>query len=272
MHPCSVYLVLLLFVTWLLGPVQSQPAGYTSPELQRLNVIEHIGQSIPLDVRLVDDLGQNRIVGDYFNKGKPVIIVMAYYNCPMLCTLVLNGLGDALRTMSLQAPRDFTILTVSIDPRETPPLAAAKKKNYIANVGRNGLEDGWWFFVTEESESQRLADALGFKYFWDEPNKQFAHPAVVMVLTPEAKISRYLYGIEFKAHDVKMSLLEAAAGKVGTTLDRIILYCYHYDPDKKGYTVLAGNIMKLGGAVTVILLVLFLGLMWTREKINKKTE
>lgn len=268
----SVYPYLFLLLTWLARPVWSQPAGYVSPELQRLDVNEHVGQTIPLDVRLVDDLGQNRVVGDYFKSGKPVIMVMAYYTCPMLCTLVLNGLGEAMRTMSLQAPRDFTVVTVSIDPRDTAALAAAKKKNYIANVGRDGLESGWWFSVTEATESRRLADALGFNYFWDEPNKQYAHPAVLMVLTPDAKISRYLYGIEFKTNDVKMSLLEAAAGKVGTTLDRILLYCYHYDPDKKGYVVLAGQIMKLGGAITVVLLGLFLGGMWTREKLHKKTE
>jgi protein SCO1/2 len=268
----SYYSYLPFLLVWLAPPAAAQPADFVSPELQRLNVIEHVGQTIPLDVRLVDDQGQNKVVGDYFKSGKPVMVVMAYYTCPMLCTLVLNGLGEAMRTMSLQAPRDFTIVTVSIDPRDTAALAAAKKKNYIANVGRDGLENGWWFSVTEATESRRLADALGFNYFWDEPNKQYAHPAVIMVLTPEAKISRYLYGIEFKTNDVKMSLLEAAAGKVGTTLDRILLYCYHYDPDKKGYVVLAGNIMKLGGAVTVVLLALFLGLMWTREKLHKKTE
>ena len=187
-----VHLVVLFIVVGLSGPVGSQPAAYVSPELQRLNVSEQVGQTIPLDIRLVDDLGQPRLIGDYFRNGKPVIIVMAYYNCPMLCTLVLNGLGEAMRVMSLQAPRDFTVLTVSIDPGETPPLAAAKKKNYIANVGQAGLEQGWWFFVAEEKESRRLADSLGFPYFWDEAGKQFAHPAVIMVLTPEGQISRYI--------------------------------------------------------------------------------
>jgi len=124
-----IHLFVLSVVVGLSAPVGSQPAGYVSPELQRLEVNERVGQTIPLDVRLVDDLGQPRLIGDYFRSGKPVILVMAYYNCPMLCTLVLNGLGEAMRVMSLQAPRDFTVLTVSIDPGETPPLAAAKKKN-----------------------------------------------------------------------------------------------------------------------------------------------
>ena len=174
---------------------------------------------------------------------------------------------EAAKQVSLKPGKDYTILTISIDPTETYELAAAKKKNYSAQLGIPDRPDAWTFFVGEESRSKALADSLGFMYYYDEKIQEYAHPAVLHVLTEDGKISRYLYGIEFKPNDLKISLLEAAKGKIGNSFDKILLYCFHYDPDSKGYVVFAGNVMKLGGLLTIVVLGLFLGILWSKEKL-----
>jgi protein SCO1/2 len=194
---------------------------------------------------------------------------MAYYTCPMLCTLVLNGVATGLHNLDLEPGKDFQVLTISIDTSETVELAKAKKENLLTVLGKAGGDSGWRFFVGEESQIRSLADTLGFHYYYDKKLKQFAHPAVVMVLTPDGRISRYLYGVEFKKQDLKLALMEASEGKLGTTIDRIILYCYHYNPDAKGYVLFAANLMKLGGVLTIIFIGLMLFIFWRRE-IKKK--
>jgi len=164
--------------------------------------------------------------------------------------------------------KEFKILTVSIDPTENVELAAAKKSRYYADFGKAMAEDGWVFFIAEESQSKALADAIGFQYYYDKERDQYAHPAVITIISPNGKISRYLYGIEFKERDLKLGLLEASEGKIGTTLDRFLLYCYHYDPDSKGYAILAGNVMRFGGGITLILLIIFLGSLWVKEQLK----
>ena len=190
----------------------------------------------------------------------------------MLCSLVLNGLSDAAKGLDLKPGKDYTILTLSIEPTETVELAAAKKENYLKALGIPGAADGWRFCVTDSVNSRRLANALGFKYYWDEQNGQWAHPAVLHVLTNKGVISRYLYGLEYKPNALKLSLLEASRGNIGTTIDRIVLYCFHYDPDSKGYVVLAGNVMRLGGLATVLLLGAFLGILWARNKVISSSK
>jgi protein SCO1/2 len=167
--------------------------------------------------------------------------------------------------VSLIPGEDYNILTVSIDPTETTKLATAKKQNYINSFDRDGVNEGWTFFTATEDQSRKLANAIGFKYYYDEDLQQYAHAAVVTILTGEGMISRYLYGIEFNPRDMKLALLEASEGKIGSTLDRILLYCYHYDPDSGSYTLLATNIMKLGGIATLILMVILIGGLWRRE-------
>lgn len=247
-----------------------QVAGYQPPELQKIDVVEKTGQTIPLDLVFTNDSGKQVTLSDYFNQGKPVVLVLAYYNCPMLCSLILNGLTEAAKQVSLEPGKDYTILTISIDPTETYDLAAAKKKNYMAQLSILDRPEGWTFFVGEKSQSKALADSLGFLYYYDEKKQEYAHPAVLHVLTGEGQISRYLYGIEFKPNDLKISLLEAAKGKIGNSFDKILLYCFHYDPDSKGYVVFAGNVMKLGGLLTIVILGLFLGLLWSKETLFKK--
>lgn len=251
-------------------PVTGQIADYNPPELREIDVIEHSGDMIPLDLVFANEYGDTVRLDDYFNQGKPVILTLAYYECPMLCTLVLNGMSDGVRGLGWPPGDKFGMITVSIDPRESPELAAGKKKTYLDNLSLPMKDDGWAFLVGEESQSKALADAIGFKYFYDEKTKQYAHPAAAYVITEDGRISRYLYGIEYKPRDLKLALMEASEGKIGSTIDRIILYCFHYDPEAGGYVVFAANVMKLGGGLTLLSLVIFLGVMWMRER-RKKT-
>lgn len=239
------------------------------PELQKIDIVEHLGDKIPLDLTFTNDAGEVIKLGDYFHQGKPVILTLAYYNCPMLCTMVLNGLSDGIRGLNLTPEKDFTVLTVSINPAETAELANAKRSRYMQNLGEQGNNNGWRFFVGQASQSQALADAIGFKYYYDEERKEYAHAAGAFVITAEGVISRYLYGLEFKERDLKLALLEASQGKIGSTLDRLILYCFHYDPSAKGYVVMAGNVMKLGGIATLIILTVFLSILWARERSHR---
>ena len=242
------------------------------PELMGIDVVEHLADTIPLDLHFTDDHGNPVTLHRYFGQGKPVLLNMAYSNCPMLCTVVLNGVTNGVRDLSLRPGTDFQMVTVSIDPLETVSIASAKKHRYVNSVGPMGSDDGWAFLVGEESQSRALADALGFVYYYDEELKQYAHPAVTFLLTEDGVISRYLYGLEYKERDLRLGLLEASEGKIGNTIDRIILYCFHYDPDSKGYVAFAGNIMRLGGVITVALLGTFLAVYWARERLRHRSR
>ena len=249
---------------------QAQVVLDSVPALAGIDVIEHLGDTIPLHLTFIDDHGDSVRLERYFHQGRPVILTLAYSNCPMLCTVVLNGLANGLRALAWQPGREFSIIEVSIDPLETVALAAAKKKRYTDVIGKPGAEEGWAFHVGAESQSRALAEAVGFEYFYDEDLKQYAHPAVSFVLTEEGVISRYLYGIEYPERDLRLALLEASEGKIGSTIDRILLYCYRYDPDAGGYVLFAANVMRLGGALTLVGLALFLGIYWTREARRRK--
>jgi protein SCO1/2 len=234
-------------------------------ELKAVDVTEHLGERIPLDLIFTNDAGEKLPLKDYFKDGRPVVLVLAYYECPMLCTLVLNGVADALHDLDWTPGQNFQVLTVSIDSTETVALARAKRENLLAVVGKPGSENGWRFFVGDGAPIRTLADTVGFHYYYDQKLKQFAHPAVVMILSGDGRISRYLYGIEYKKQDLKLALLEASQGKIGTTLDRIILFCYHYNPEAKGYVLFATNLMKIAGILTVIAIAIFLFVLWRHE-------
>lgn len=259
----------LVFMSIVQSHLFAQVIRDSVPELQKIDIIEHLGQTIPLDLTFVNDAGDTVKLGEYFHQGKPVIVTLAYYNCPMLCTMVLNGLSDGIRGLSLTPEKDFTVLTVSINPTETATLASAKRTRYMENLGEKGKNDGWRFFVGEESQSRALANAIGFQYYYDEERKEYAHAAGAFVITEDGVISRYLYGLEFKERDLKLALLEASEGKIGSTLDRLILYCFHYDPAAKGYVMMAGNVMKLGGLLTLIIVTIFLSIFWARERAHR---
>lgn len=245
------------------------------PELGGVGVTEHLGATIPLDLKFKDENGREVKLANYFSKGlngRPVLLTLAYYRCPMLCTLVLNGVCNGAKELSLVAGRDFDIVTVSIDPREDAALAKEKKERYVEAYGKPEAATGWTFLTGDEKEIQSLAKAVGFGYKYIEERDDFAHPAVSYILMPDGKISRYLYGIEFKPNDLKLALLEAGNGKIGNTIDRIILYCYHYDPNAKGYVVMAGNVMKVGGVMTFIALSLFLASFWVKERFTEDAK
>ncbi len=236
------------------------------PPVSGIDVQEHLGQTIPLDLAFTRDDGQVVHLGDYFHRGKPVVVVLAYYNCPMLCTLVLNGLADAIKQNPWLPGRDYQIVTISIDTSETAELAGIKRKNYLNYLAKPDGNDGWRFHVGRQEAVDTLAAALGFKYFYVEERKEFAHPAVIFLLSEDGRISRYLYGIQFKERDFRLSLVEASEGKIGNTIDRLLLYCFHYDPNAKSYVVMAMNVMKLGGLATIVVLGLFLLVMWRRDR------
>lgn len=239
-------------------------------ELKKSDVIEHLGDTVPLDLEFVNEAGKTVKLREYFKPGRPVFLTLAYYECPMLCTLILNGVSEGLKKVAFVPGTDYQIVTVSIDPKETSELAASKKENYVKHFGKPGIEEGWAFLVGKEENIHKLADAVGFKYFFDTGNNQYAHPAVSFMISPEGKITRYLYGFEYREIDLRLGLMEAAKGKIGSTTDRLVLSCYHYDPEAKRYTLFAMNVMRLGGIVTVALLALVLGILWLNEMRKKK--
>ncbi|RME25693.1 MAG: SCO family protein, partial [Candidatus Zixiibacteriota bacterium] len=217
----TVALVALLTVSAAFAQrVQETQQG----DLAKIDIVEHLGDTIPMDLSFTSDEGQPVTLNDYFNKGKPVIVVLGYYQCPMLCNLVFNGLSEGVKGLGWTPGDRFEMVMVSINPRETAQLAAAKKANYVKQLGNPDAAKGWHFLVGDSVMSARLADAIGFKYFYDAENKQYAHPAAAYVLTEKGVISRYLYGIQFSPRDLKLSLLEASDGKIGSTADRLILY------------------------------------------------
>lgn len=268
--------ILALAVALAAAPAAAQmrPGGLMEPlapknvlpsELEAVQVKEHLGDTLPLDLVLTDHEGRQVKLGDYFGKGRPVIVNLGYYGCPMLCGLVLNGLTRGLQGLPYLPGREFDVVSVTIDPKEDTALAKQKRENVLEELGKEGAGAGWSFNTASAADIQRLADAVGFGYRWDEKGKQWAHTAVIAVASPEGKIARYLYGIEFKPQDLKLALLDASEGKVGSTVDRLLLYCFHYDSESKGYVLFARNFMKAGGAVTLVALGAFLVVMWRRS-------
>jgi len=264
--------ILLFSCSFTIGSLRSQVIEDNPAELRGVNVAEHLGERIPLNLEFTDDHGARVKLAQYFQSGKPVIMQLAYYRCPMLCTMVLNGITESVKELAWIPGNEFQMVTISIDPMETAELASAKKDTYLKFLDKQGAETGWHFLTGGQEEITKIAKALGFQYFYDETQKQYAHPAVVFILGEDGKISRYLYGLQFKERDVRLGLIEASEGKVGNTLDKLILYCYHYDPQAKGYVVLANNVMKLGGVVIILAMGILLTILWRKEKQRKDKE
>ncbi len=244
------------------------------PDLQNVGVHEHLAESIQLDsLQFTNALdGKLHPLREYFSNGKPVVLNLVYYECPMLCTMVLNGVTEGLKGLDWTIGKEFDVVTISINPKDTPALALKKResylKSYLDNSGRdeNIVKKGWQFFTATDESVKALADQLGFLYQYDSVAGQYAHAAVTFILTPEGKISRYLYGIEYRPRDLRFALLEAAQGKVGSVIDRILMFCYHYDPASRGYSFQAFRVMQVSAAGTILLLGVYLALFWTRQK------
>ncbi len=219
--------------------------------LQKVSIDQRLNEQVPLDLVFRDETGKEVRLGDYFSGNKPVILSLVFYECPMLCNQVLNGLVSGLRAVPLSVGDDFNVVTVSFDPRETAELAARKKEIYMHQYKRAGASAGWHFLTGDEASIKQLTDAVGFRYTYDPAANQFAHASGIMILTPQGKISRYFYGIEYAPKDVRLSLVEASGGKIGSRADQLLLYCYHYDPSTGKYAWVM-NIYRLGGILTVL--------------------
>jgi protein SCO1/2 len=238
--------------------------------LREIGFDQNLDQPVPLDTAFRDETGATVRLGDYFGT-RPVVLVFAYYDCPMLCTLVINGLASALDLLSLEPGKDFEIVTVSFNPRDTPAMAAAKKAGYIQRYKRAGAARGWHFLTGEQPSIDRLTKAAGFRYAWDAATKQFAHPSGVIVLTPDGRLARYLFGIEYGPRDLRFALIEASAGNVGSPVDALLLYCYHYDPMNGRYGLAIMRVMRLAGAATVLAIGSFIVVMLRRERARGST-
>ena len=235
------------------------------PILRDVGIEQRLGQSLPLDAIFQDETGQPVRLGQYFGK-RPVILVLAYYNCPMLCTQVFNGLTSALRVLSFDAGKQFDVVAVSFDPHDRPADAAAKKKAYVEQYGRPGAAAGWHFLTGNETSIARVTQAVGFRYRYDESIGQFAHGSGISIATPEGKLSRYFYGIEYAPRDLRLGLVEASNSRIGSPVDQILLFCYHYDPKIGKYSAAILGLVRWGGVAAVLILSTFLAVMWRRDR------
>jgi protein SCO1/2 len=241
------------------------PASAMPPALREIGFDQNIDRQLPLDVPFADEDGRTAPLGRFFGT-RPVILSLVYYECPMLCTTVLNSLASSLDTMSLEPGQDFDVVTISFDPRETPALAAAKKASYLQRYKRPGAAAGWHFLTGTQPSIAAVTKAAGFRFVWDDGLKQFAHPAGIVVVTPEGRVARYLFGIDYGPRDLRMALVDASAGKVGTAVDSFLLYCYHYDPMTGRYGLAVMRALRAAGAATVVALGLFIVVMVRRER------
>lgn len=249
-------------------PGSKTASGSAIPaQLQGVGITEHLGA--PVDIRglhFTDESGKPVVLSDYFRKGHPVILTLVYYECPNLCNLLLNGLVSSLRKLDWTAGRQFELVTVSIDPRETPELARRKKATYLRAYGREGAADGWHFLTGQPGPIAELSSELGYRYKYDARQKQFAHTSAIFLLTPDGKISRYLYGIEFPETNLRLGLLEASSGKIGSIVDRVLLFCCSFDPKANTYTLSAWHVSQIFLGSVAVGLFLFLGIHWQRER------
>jgi protein SCO1/2 len=239
-------------------------------QLEGVGITEHLNTQIPLDLEFTDESGATVRLGDYFQGHRPVILNLVYYSCPMLCTLVLNGVTDAMKQLKWQLGDQYENVTVSIDPSETPTLAASKKETYLGSYGRGGAGGGWHFLTGKQENITALAQAVGFNYRYDPATRQFYHTAATFICTPDGRVSRYLYGVEYDEQTMRLALLEASSGKIGNTIDKLILYCCQYDPGTGRYTPIAFNIMRLMGGLTALAVGGLILVLWLRDRARRR--
>lgn len=237
-------------------------------QLVGVGIEEHLGRPVDLDLTFNDEKGQAVKLREFFNQGRPVILDLVYYTCPQLCSLILNRQVELMRQMPGTPGVDYEVVTISIDPRDTPEIAQQKKNTYLATYGKPA--PGWHFLTDREDNAKRLAELIGYHYRWDPRIQQYAHLAGIMILTPEGKVARYLYGINYRAIDLRFGLAEAAENRSTLTIDKVLLFCYHYDPVENKYVLFATNFMKAGGALTVLVLGFFLFRMIRIEQHRKE--
>jgi protein SCO1/2 len=241
---------------------QSSPRGIP----KGVGIDEQLGQTVQKDAVFLDETGEQVRIGDFLDGETPVILNFVYHDCPMLCNLLLEGFSKTLRDMKFTPGQEFDIVTVSFSPTETPDLAASQKEKYLAALGRPAAADGWHFLTGTEEEIGRLAESTGFEFRWIESRQQYAHPAALIFLSGNGKITRYIHGMTFQPNDVRRAIVEASDGKVGSAVDQVFLFCYQYDPGANSYVLHATNLMKLGGLLTLLVMGAGLFLFWRRER------
>ena len=249
-------LALLAATAWgqaMTKGIMSPPANVRPPKLVNVGIEQHLDGQVPLDLTFRDETGKTVKLGDYFGR-KPIVLDLAYYNCTMLCGEVLAGLTGAMKMVNFNLGEEYDVITVSFNPNETPELAAEKKKDYVHRYGRPGAERGWHFLTGQPESINALTKAVGFQYQYDPKSNQYAHATAIMVLTPQGKISRYFYGVDFPPKDLRLGLVEASQNKIGSPVDAILLYCYHYDPATGKYGAMVTNILQLGAGLTILIL------------------
>ena len=265
----SKFLIAGLMIAALPGIAAAQQMGIPAASLpmmvQGVGIDQNLNAQLPLELKFKDENGQVVRLGQYFRE-KPVVLALVYYQCPGLCDLILNGLSHTMEQISLNVGSDYEVVTVSFNPKETWQLANAKKANYIEKYNRSGAKEGWHFLTGDEASIKSLADTVGFHYKYDPVNNQFAHASAIYVITPEGKIARYFYGIEYKPRDFRLGLVEASANKIGTPADQVLLFCYHYDPTTGKYGMAITQVTRVLGTATVLLLGGFVFIMLRRER------
>lgn len=248
-------------------PVQDGAGGAQKPPplLEGVRIDQRLNDKVPPDAFFRDETGRDVKLADYFGK-KPVVLALVYFRCPKLCTLVLNGLAEAMKPMTLELGRDFEVVTISFDPADTPETAADKKKNYLALYGRPEAASGWHFLTGTEEQIRRVTQAVGYHYRYDPVSRQFVHPAGLAILTPEGRIARYLFGIEYQPRDLRLALVEASRRQIGTPADVVLLYCFHYDATTGKYNANVMALVRLVGGLSVAVLAGFFTSMWWRSR------
>ncbi len=256
-------------MTAALAPAQSYrqrenslAASVLPPVLRNIGLDQKLNAQIPLSLTFRDEAGNELPLSTYFT-SRPVVLALVYYQCPMLCTQVLNGLVTSLRGMTLESGRDFEVVVVSIDPTETPQLAVRKKAEYLRRYAKGS--DGWHFLTGAEPQIKALAQTVGFRYAYDPKTGQYAHASAIMVATPSGRLSHYFYGIEYAPRDLRLGLVEASENKIGSPVDEILLYCYHYDPNTGKYTAIVMNMVRLAGVTTLLILLPLLIWLWRAD-------
>ncbi len=247
-----------------MGSLASPPTDKRPPMLKQVGIEQHLDQQIPPGLTFRDETGNAVHLADYFGK-KPLILNLVYYQCPMLCGEVLSGMTSAMGMLKFNIGKEFDVITVSIDPREGPDLAIAKKNTFLQRYHRSGAEKGWHFLTGDQANITALAKAAGFGYEYDEATGQFAHATAIMVLTPEGKISRYLYGVEFPPKDLRLALVEASENKIGNAVDQVLLYCYHYNPATGKYGAVIANVLRIAAGITMVIVGAFVFIMFRKD-------
>jgi len=262
----------LLSATWAMpgaGPVESDGRPNMEPPsevLEEVTIEQNLDAQLPLDLSFRDEEGRTVRLGDFFG-DKPVILILAYYECPMLCTMVLNGTLRSINVIDeLDVGRDFDIVAVSIDPEESPDLAREKRRLYQSKYRREGSDEGWHFLVGDQTAIDELAETVGFEYQYDEETGQYAHGSAIMVATPEGRLAKYLYGIDYDPRTLRLALVEASSGKIGTVVDQVILYCFNYNPLEGKYSLAIMSVLRIAAGVTILALCSFIAFSLLRDR------